>query len=176
MPIPLGGGNVPGIHIGEGFIPLYGGSDGLRNVWALLNLIMCIVGIVLGIVTGSHTLAVSKYERDESKNGDVLEDEEDDRKDYNKRRMIWFIITFTMAIAGIVVFMLTEDMRLPMVLVDRWTIVNALILAVEILAVIFCLKRKDHINDKEEEDRGLAIDRGLAAMLEDHQQAGVSIQ
>jgi len=151
-PVPLDGGNIPGFVIGDNFVPLFGGFGGAKNVWALLNLIMSIIGIILGIATGLRAMLIHKREQDEAKRGEMFREEEDRRRVYYKRRFIWLIITFVMAVAGIVVFILTEDMRLPMVLVDRWTIVNAIILAVEIVAVVFCIRRRKDTDDDYDED------------------------
>ena len=138
--------------IGDSFVPLFGGFGGAINVWALLNLILSIIGIILGIVTGVRAILLHKREQDEAKNGEIFEEEEDRRRVYYKRRFIWLIITFVMAIVGIVVFILTEDIRLPMVFVDKWTIVNAIILAVEIVAVVFCFKRRKDSDDDEDDE------------------------
>ena len=55
------------------------------------------------------------------------------------------------AVAGIIVFILTQDMSQRMVFADRWTILNAAIFAVEIVAVIFSLKKKKDSDDEDEE-------------------------
>ncbi|MDR0470616.1 MAG: hypothetical protein LBH79_02675 [Nitrososphaerota archaeon] len=45
-----------------------------------------------------------------------------------------------MGIAGITVFLLTEDLSRTMGLVDNWTIVNVIILVVEIIAATLVFK------------------------------------
>jgi len=45
-------------------------------------------------------------------------------------------------IVNIVVFLLTEDMHNPMILVDKWTIVNAVLFIAEIIAVTVIFQRK----------------------------------
>ena len=49
-----------------------------------------------------------------------------------------------MGIVGIVVFLLTEDMSRPMALVDNWTIVNVIILIVELIAIVLAFKHNDN--------------------------------
>jgi len=166
--VPLYSGNVPGIRIGDNFIPFYGGYGGLLYVWALLNLIMSLVGVALGIITGVRAILINKKELEESETEEVLENEEYERQEYTKRRFRWLALTFIMAIAGVILFILTEDMRLPMVLVDKWTILNAIILAVEIVAVVFSSKRKQHNNDAEEAEEDEAVmEKNLEQLLED---------
>ena len=54
-----------------------------------------------------------------------------------------------LAIIGIVLFILTQNMRLEMTLVDLWTIAHGILFAGGILSYIFAYKR-----DKDEEDDG----------------------
>ncbi len=54
------------------------------------------------------------------------------------------------AAAAVIVFLLTEDMRLKMQLMDRWTLVMILILLVEAAVVLF--SRKDDEEEEAEEE------------------------
>jgi len=67
-------------------------------------------------------------------------------------RFLWFLLSVIMGVVGIIVFILTEDMTRPMVLVDKWTIVNVLIFIVEIIAITLTFKRKKNNNDNKEEN------------------------
>jgi hypothetical protein len=60
------------------------------------------------------------------------------------------VLTIIMALLGVVVFVLTQDMAQPMVLVDWWTIINAVILIVEAIAVMLLFRKVE-----EEEELGL---------------------
>jgi hypothetical protein len=62
---------------------------------------------------------------------------------------MWLIIAVAMGIVGIIVFLLTEDMCHPMCMVDKWTIVNAIIFIVEIIAITFIFKHKKAAKIKE---------------------------
>ena len=55
-----------------------------------------------------------------------------------------------MAAASAVVFYFTEDIRLPMGWVDIWTVVNALILGAEIVAIALVPKRDSRANRNRE--------------------------
>ena len=58
------------------------------------------------------------------------------------------------AIAGIaapITFILTEDMSLPMVMVDKWTILMLIMLAVQVVAAI-ANKKASELDDEEEEE------------------------
>ncbi|MDR0797791.1 MAG: hypothetical protein LBE70_03630, partial [Nitrososphaerota archaeon] len=76
-------------------------------------------------------------------------DTADDVAEENKqeqRRLFWLFTSVIMGIVGIIVFLLTEDMTRPMVLVDRWTIVNAIIFIIELIAIALTFK---HENNKD---------------------------
>ena len=62
-------------------------------------------------------------------------------------RPLWILLAVILAVAGVVVFFLTEDMSLPMQWIDIWTIVNAVILLAEIIAVRLVFK-----GDKDDDD------------------------
>ena len=138
---------TPTIEIGDEPIPLYAGRP---LEWALLNLIMSLIGVVLGIITGVRVLRINKNEQYESEDEELYENEEYERRENKKRRLMWLIVTFLMAFAGIILFILTENMRHPMVMVDRWTIINFIILAIEILAVVLCFKENNQTEENEE--------------------------
>lgn len=52
-------------------------------------------------------------------------------------------------IAAIVAFILTEDMRLPMVLIDRWTPLMLLLLAVCWVADVLLLRYREEEQEEE---------------------------
>lgn len=57
------------------------------------------------------------------------------------------------AVAGIaapITFLLTEDMTLPMALVDKWTILMLVMLLAQVVAAIFN-KKASELDDEEEE-------------------------
>jgi hypothetical protein len=63
-----------------------------------------------------------------------------------KTRPIALILGFVTALIGVILFILFQDMRLPMVLIDRLTIIHAFIFAVEIV----CMKRSSKKHEHEE--------------------------
>jgi uncharacterized membrane protein len=50
------------------------------------------------------------------------------------------------------VFILTEDMRNPMVFVDRWTILMAAIALVQAVLALFCKKSYKEEEEEQEEE------------------------
>jgi hypothetical protein len=103
--------------------------------WALVNLILSIVGVVMAIIVTIRALLLKKKENNK-------------KEDYNKeekrmQRKTWLLVTIALAIIGIVVFLFTEDMSLPMRMVDKWTIVHAILLIAEFAAIACIFKRKN---------------------------------
>jgi len=122
--------------------------------WAVVNLILSIVGVVLvAVVFVRAMLLKKKDDREEGKQkntntktvggagygGKNGKGSVSDEK-YTQRRHLWLITALILAVAGLVVFLLTEDMSLPMGWVDKWTIANTIILIAEIIAIIFVFK------------------------------------
>ena len=60
------------------------------------------------------------------------------------------ILEVLLSIASIIAFILTEDMRLPMVIIDKWTPLMLLLLAGSILAEFILTRYKRPKKDKEE--------------------------
>ena len=71
----------------------------------------------------------------------------DGQKQTLDRKGILRILSIIPAIAGIVAFILTEDITQKPQLVDKWTILMAVILAVNVVITIFSLKK---YNDGDE--------------------------
>lgn len=57
--------------------------------------------------------------------------------------MLWLVLAIVAGIAGVVVFLLTENMRNPMTFVDWWTLVNAIILILGCVGAWLAFKEED---------------------------------
>ena len=71
------------------------------------------------------------------------EDEETGEETEIKRKGLIRLLSLIPAIAAIIIFILTEDMTLPMQLVDKWTLLMVVILIIQIIVAIFAKKKKD---------------------------------
>jgi len=122
------------------------------------------MGIMLGIITGIRVLLLSQQEDDEFRDREVNEDENFNKEEYirerrkmeenTRARFVWLVMTLIMAIIGILVFILTQDMRLPMILADRWTLIHVIIIIIELVAVVFAFRRTE-FNEYYYEDESL---------------------
>ena len=109
-----------------------GGSFGLR-VWALLNLICLIITLYL-LLPIMHLKA--KFRRKKQMlNVNGLYDEEKEENVYNTKSFVrrfrtGLVLEIIVSVLAVIAFILTEDIRLPMVLIDRWTPLMILLLLI----------------------------------------------
>ena len=138
------------MNIGQSLLP--------SDAWALINLILSMVGTMFA------TLAILRmiYER-RNKNTEFIsyEDaneaevvyEENSIENYAEKkayRPVMIITTTLSAIIGIILFILTQNMNNPMILIDKWTIAHVIILVVGTLTMILSHKKvEDEIYNYE---------------------------
>ena len=67
------------------------------------------------------------------------EEKEDEAIPYIRKTM-WKVVTAIVAIVAVIVFFLTEDMRLPMVMVDKWTLLMIIFALVNVLSLVLGMK------------------------------------
>ena len=87
----------------------------------------------------------------EDEDGNVVLDENGKEvMEYEKNKKgLWRLISIIPALIAIIVFIFTEDMTLPMIFVDKWTILHAVIALVQVVVMVLCKKKKDE-NDEDE--------------------------
>ena len=110
-----------------------------QNHWALINLVAAVVSVILGIV-----LLLSKNKKDEDEDEQYENEETEEAKRYKR----WKVVSVIDAVLAVVVFIITENMKLPMVLVDKWTILMIVFAIVSIISLVF--GRKYHEDDEDE--------------------------
>ena len=121
-----------------------------KGHWALINLIAAMLSVVLAVVAllAKH----AKDEDDEGKDDQVVANEnEDDDENESTRHRRWKVIATIDAILAVVVFILTENISLPMVLVDKWTLLMVLFGLISIVSTYFARKWHEEDEDEDEE-------------------------
>jgi MFS family permease len=109
--------------------------------WALLNLILTVFGVILTLgLFGAYFIKRTRKDVDEEK---ALEQR-------GKKLLRWRLIGLIGAALAVILFLLTQDMTLPMVLTDKWTIAHAGILAVLAVVAVFAINRKEVKEDNAE--------------------------
>ena len=118
---------------------------GHKGSWALINLIASLLGLLAALF-----LIFAKHQKDddeEDQNQSAAMNEEDPEQ--LKRKRIYKWISGLTAVVSIIVFVLTENMRLPMILVDKWTLLMVVFFLIN--AVTLYLGRRWHENEDDEE-------------------------
>jgi len=134
--------SLPSLFPSPSVLPPGGNVDeGL--VWALVNLIVSVAGVILAVILMLYVLLQRKQKEKNAQTDNYDDDDGEFEEQKRQYRNLWLVVVFAMGIAGIVVFLFTEDLTRPMGFVDSWTVVNVLIFAVQILALVFAFKRKE---------------------------------
>ncbi|MCL1810752.1 MAG: InlB B-repeat-containing protein [Methanomassiliicoccaceae archaeon] len=114
----IAGGSIGGTLSGKS-------GDG----WSLFNLILCAIGGIVAI----FSLAYASVRKD---------------KKERKTNRLWLLVAIAAGVAGIILFILTEDMSAPMKYVDYWTIANAIILILGIVGARLAFDREREMNGR----------------------------
>ncbi|MEE0559184.1 MAG: hypothetical protein UC361_07095 [Bulleidia sp.] len=122
-----------------------------KGHWALINLIAAMLSVVLAVVPLLAKHAKDEDEDDEDKDEQVVANENEDDENESTRHRRWKVIATIDAILAVVVFILTENISLPMVLVDKWTLLMVLFGLISIVSTYFARKWHEEDEDEDEE-------------------------
>jgi len=123
-----GGSSSSGERDGiQGIVDKIIGKKG-EPAWALLNLILMGLGI-LAALAAIFKVIVTKH----------------------KRRIVSCVLAAVFGVAGVITFILTEDMSNPMIIVDFWTILQAVIACLCIAFAIKAFQSKKEKEDKKDD-------------------------
>ena len=136
-----------GEDIADNATPLAGLGTG---AWALINLILTIVTTLLSILLLIGYIGRKKKALEDEDGNVVLDENGKEVMEYEKNKKgLWRLISIIPALIAIIVFIFTEDMTLPMIFVDKWTILHVVIALVQVVVMVLCKKKKDE-NDEDE--------------------------
>ena len=125
--------------------PMGGGA------WALVNLILMLLTVLASLLLLLGYLGKKKYAK-EDEYGNALHDANGNEIiDYTRNKKgFWRVASLIPAIAAVIAFALTENMRLPMVMTDRWTLLMVIIAVVQLIVAVLCKKKKESEEDEDE--------------------------
>ena len=118
--------NVPVASIGNGDIPLFAPQG--AGSWAFANGMLAFIGVFMTLLC----LGISFMQR-------------------RNKKTIWFVLSIIGGAAGLLFFLVTENLKLNMVLVDQWTAVSAIFFAISAMGLIRHLSQKENIHYDLEE-------------------------
>ena len=113
------------------------------GAWALVNLILMLLTVLASLLLLIGYLGKKKHtERDEYGNK---------RIDYTRNKKgFWRVASLIPAVAAVIAFVLTENMKLPMIMVDRWTLLMAVIAVLQLIVAVMSKKQKESQDDEDE--------------------------
>ena len=113
------------------------------GAWALVNLILMLLTVLASLLLLIGYLGKKKHtERDEYGNK---------RIDYTRNKKgFWRVASLIPAVAAVIAFVLTENMKLPMIMVDRWTLLMAVIAVLQLIVAVMSKKQKESQDDENE--------------------------
>lgn len=142
-------------------ISLLGSPD--INTWSLVDLILTVLGVLFMLVLAvrlARRTPVEDYEETDSIMAYTYSGKGTDETDATdatdaeakpKKSAILTLIASIAAILAILLFVLTQDMRLPIVLIDSWTIAFAILFAIcSVTSVLAVRNRKENQEDKKD--------------------------
>ncbi len=120
--------------------------------WALLNLIFTILTAILAAIMLITYFVGKKKEQDEAGSAEVRmsEYEAEEEETTLKRKGFIRLLSVLVAVAAIIIFLVTEDITRPMVLTDRWTAFMGVIAIVQVVVMFFSRKTRDNDSDSEQ--------------------------
>ncbi|MCL1976574.1 MAG: InlB B-repeat-containing protein, partial [Candidatus Bathyarchaeota archaeon] len=127
--------------------------------WAFVNLALSIAGVILVIIAVVYILLQDKRKQKQANDTGTGNDDRQKQGEASqcsgvekqkRRNSKWLIVAVAMAIAGVVIFLLTEDLSLPMRLLDKWTIFNAIVFGLVIVGLAFVFRHKDQSNKQQD--------------------------
>ena len=113
------------------------------GAWALVNLILMLLTVLASLLLLLGYLGKKKHtERDEYGN---------ERIDYTRNKKgFWRAASLIPAVAAVIAFVLTENMKLPMIMVDRWTLLMAVIAVLQLIVAVMSKKQKESQDEENE--------------------------
>ena len=153
--VPVDVGNTPTpTTIASSNAPLAGKDV---SSWALLNLILSIVGVLAALILAIMYFVHRKVEKEEEEQKQPYRDVENrDKEAYEtKKKRLWpRIIAAVLAVLAVILFLLTEDVTLPMTFTDQWTIWHVIILIVLVIfAIVSSVKVNTDHRDRPESQK-----------------------
>ena len=132
-------------EIADGETPL-----AMGGAWALVNLILTVLTVLGSILLLIGYIGKKQKEREDENGNVILNAEGEAETDDIKKKGGWRLASIIPAVAAVIAFILTENMRLPMVLVDKWTLLMVIIALVQLLVAYFSKKKTQEPEQPEQ--------------------------
>lgn len=131
-------------------------AKGTENEWALLNLLLMIFTILVSVMLLIFYFIGRKEDKDDEYNERLQAASEDETEAKLKRKGLFRLLSIIPAVVAVIFFILTEDMRNPMVFTDKWTLWMAVFALVNVVLAVFAKKKHYDNDDTQKPDYGIA--------------------
>jgi uncharacterized repeat protein (TIGR02543 family) len=122
--------------------------------WALLNLILMILGLLAVLAFTVSRVTRKKEGKDTDADDSAVRfgaHTQAERDAQRRSRAIgWILAAIILAAVGVALFIITENTALPLVWIDEWTILQLIVLAVTLALGIVALSRKKNAQGNKE--------------------------
>ena len=94
---------------------------------------------------GIRVLMKKRQDREDESNQEYAGNQDEEEKKRKRGRLILIFAIPILAIIAIIIFILTQDMTLPMIMVDWWTLIHVILFLAGILCYIFAYRRESAV-------------------------------
>jgi uncharacterized repeat protein (TIGR02543 family) len=130
-----------------GNVPL--GNIGAMAVWSLLSLIMSAIAVAIAILLAIGAMLRRREEEEDERLGDCnSEEEEKDRK----RQGLLKILACACGALTLIVWLILDDLTLPMAWINKWTIVVGVVFAMHLALFILYKVNSGNRRDENEDE------------------------
>ncbi len=121
------------VNIDDANLPL--STNNSNGTWALLNLILAIITVFVSVILIIGYFLIKKEENDEY-------NEYDEENQKVNRKTFFRFGSAVVALVSVIAFILTQNILLEMVFVDRWTVLMFVLAIVQIAFSVFAKNNK----------------------------------
>ena len=132
--------------------PLAAMGEGAGRSWALLNLILTVLTALISLLMLTFYF-YGKRRQGEDEERQYMHSAQDGEEEELKRKGLVRLLSILPAVLALITFILTEDMRNPMIFVDKWTLLMLLYAVVNAALAILSIKKREEMEEEHSVNR-----------------------
>ena len=110
-------------------------ASSYQTEWSLANLVFALLGLALGLYAIYRTIDIARKL--------PLDEEDSQIIRYHQRNIFWLAMAIVCGLAGVIVFLITEDLHSVMLITDQWTVINISSFVLTCLAMVMSIRNKE---------------------------------
>ncbi|MDR0854348.1 MAG: hypothetical protein LBN34_08255, partial [Clostridiales Family XIII bacterium] len=134
-----------------------------RGAWSLLSLIMSLIAVLVSLllILGAIFRRIYRNE-DEDKEAYADSDADDEDEKRKKVSKVLKVATIILGILTPIVWLILDDLTLPMVWINKWTLYVGIVFLVHIVFLIV-YKARRHKEDSDDDEGETTYDNAIGA-------------